>query len=100
MKSRVVFLVRLKPGAEEAFLAAYESIRRLVAEEAEGHLVDQVCQSADDPESWMITSEWRSLEDFLRWEASEEHRRRVRPLRECIAEAQSLRFLVHVETGH
>lgn len=100
MKGRIVFLIRLKPGAQDDFLAAYNAIRELVAHGVKGHLVDQVCQSADDPESWCITSEWEQLEDFLAWERTEAHRELVKPLRACIAEARSLKFHVREETGH
>jgi len=100
MKGRVVFLIRLKPGTQEQFLAAYESVRHLVAEGVDGHLVDQVCRSPDDPDSWLITSEWESLEHFLAWERTEEHRELVKPMRDCMAEARSLKFVVQQETAH
>jgi len=99
-KGRVVFLIRLKPGSQDAFLEGYEAIRHEVAEGVQGHLVDQVCQSPDDPDSWVITSEWESLEDFLAWERTEEHRETVKPMRECMAEARSLKFEVVQETSH
>jgi heme oxygenase (mycobilin-producing) len=99
-KGRVVFLIRIKPGTQEQFLEAYEGIRHLVADGVDGHLVDQVCQAPDDPESWLITSEWESLEDFLAWERTEEHRDLVKPMRECFAEARSLKFEVREETSH
>ncbi len=97
-KGRVVFVLQLKPGMSEQFLQAYESMRYEVASGVEGHLVDQVCRSPDDPDRWLITSEWRSLEDFLAWEATEEHRELARPLRECFAEARSLKYEVVEET--
>jgi heme-degrading monooxygenase HmoA len=100
VKGRVVFLIRLKPGTQEQFLEAYEGIRHLVAEGVPGHLVDQVCSSPDDPESWLITSEWESLQHFLDWETKQEHRDLVKPMRECFAEARSLKFEVHEETSH
>lgn len=100
MKGRVVFLIKTKPGTEEQFLQAYEGIRHLVAEGVDGHLVDQVCRQPDDPDSWLITSEWESLEHFLAWERTEEHRDLVKPMRECFAEARSLKFEVVQETGH
>lgn len=100
MKGRVVFLIRLKPGAQDEFLAAYNAIRKMVSEGVKGHLVDQVCQSLDDPENWCITSEWERIEDFLAWERTEAHRELVKPMRSCIAEAQSLKFHVREETGH
>ena len=99
MKGRVVFLLRLKPGTADQFLEAYDSIRDLVAEGVPGHLVDQVCSAPDDPDSWMITSEWENLESFLAWERTEEHRDLVKPMRECFAEARSLKFEVREETS-
>ena len=62
--------------------------------------VDQVCQSPDDPDSWLITSEWETLDHFLEWESKEEHRDLVKPMRECFAEARSLKFDVQKETSH
>lgn len=100
MKGRVVFLIRIRPGLQDEFLRAYDGIRHLVAQGVKGHLVDQVCQSPTDPESWVITSEWESLDDFLAWESTEEHRELVKPMRECMAEARSLKFVVREETSH
>jgi heme-degrading monooxygenase HmoA len=96
-KGRVVFLIHLKPGSAAAFLAAYERIRADVAS-VRGHIVDQVCRLRDGDNSWLITSEWQSLEDFLEWESTEEHRELARPLRECFAEARSLKYVVVEET--
>ena len=98
MKGRVVFLIRIKPGTQEQFLAAYEAIRHEVAEGVRGHIVDQVCQDPDDPDSWLITSEWEDLEGFLEWERTEEHRELAKPLRDCFAEARSHKFVVREET--
>jgi heme oxygenase (mycobilin-producing) len=99
-KGRVVFLLKIKPGMNEQFLEAYEGIRHVVAEGVDGHLVDQVCQARDDPESWLITSEWESLDHFLAWEATQEHRDLVKPMRDTFAEARSLKFEVREETTH
>lgn len=97
---RVVFMLKLKPGSQQDFLDAYESIRLNVAEGVKGHIMDQVCQDPNDPEGWLITSEWENLEDFLEWEATEEHRDLVKPMRDCFAEARSLKYIVKKETGH
>ena len=98
-KGRVVFMIRLKPGSQDQFLEAYESIRYEVARGVKGHLVDQVCQSPDDSDGWLITSEWESLDDFLAWEEEPSHRELARPLRECMAEARSLKYVVRKETS-
>jgi heme-degrading monooxygenase HmoA len=97
-RARVVFLVRVPAARTADFLRAYESVRHLVAEGVPGHLVDQVCRSATDPEQWLITSEWARLADFEEWERSPAHRDLVRPMRECFTDARSLRFVVHAQT--
>ncbi|GAB2956548.1 hypothetical protein GCM10027280_51460 [Micromonospora polyrhachis] len=98
-KARVLFLIRVPLARTDEFLRAYQQIRYLVAEGVPGHLVDQVCRSAADPEQWLITSEWLTLEHFEAWERSPEHRELVRPLRDCLTEARSLRFAVQAETS-
>jgi heme oxygenase (mycobilin-producing) len=98
-RARVVFLIRVPAERTEDFLAAYERIRYEVAEGVPGHLVDQVCQSSADPEQWLITSEWESLDAFAAWERSPDHRTLVRPMRECMSDATSLRFAVRTQTS-
>jgi heme-degrading monooxygenase HmoA len=98
MKGRVVFHIHLKPGREDDFLQAYEATRHLVAQGVEGHIVDQVCQSIDDPQAWLITSEWESIDNFLAWEQMQEHRDLAKPMRDCWDEARSHKFVVRVET--
>jgi len=98
-KGRVVFVLRLKPGTQEAFLNAYEAIRYEVARGVPGHLMDQVCQAPEDPEAWLITSEWETLDHFLDWERTQEHRDLVKPMRDCFAEARSLKYVVREETS-
>lgn len=97
-RGRVVFVIELKPGMQHRFLEAYEAIRYDVAQGVKGHVVDQVCQSPDDENRWLITSEWESLDAFLDWERTPEHRELARPLRECMAEAQSYKYVVRQET--
>jgi heme-degrading monooxygenase HmoA len=97
-RARVVFMVRVPLDRTAAFLEGYEKIRYSVAEGVPGHLLDQVCRSDDDPEQWLITSEWETLAAFEAWESSPDHRELVRPLAQCITERRSLRFLIHKET--
>ena len=99
-RARIVFLVRVKPGMREDFLRAYEQIRYDVASGVDGHLVDQLCERPDDPDAWLITSEWETLEHFLAWERSPGHQDLMAPMRACIAERESLRFRVVAETRH
>jgi heme-degrading monooxygenase HmoA len=97
-RGRVVFVIELKPGMQQEFLDAYEAIRYDVARGVKGHVVDQVCQSPDDEDRWLITSEWESLDDFLEWERTPEHRELARPLRECMADARSYKYVIRQET--
>ncbi|HUY45928.1 MAG TPA: antibiotic biosynthesis monooxygenase family protein [Streptosporangiaceae bacterium] len=98
VRARIVFLIRVPAERAHDFLTAYEKIRYEVAEGVPGHLVDQVCQSPADPEQWLITSEWESLGTFEAWERSPGHRELVRPMRECMTEARSLRFAIRLQT--
>ncbi|MED7951245.1 MULTISPECIES: antibiotic biosynthesis monooxygenase family protein [unclassified Streptomyces] len=98
-RGRVLFLITVKEERREDFLKAYEQVRHLVAEGVPGHVRDQVCQSSTDPEQWLITSEWRALDDFVAWEETEEHRDLVRPMRECFTNAKSIRFHIQAETS-
>jgi heme-degrading monooxygenase HmoA len=97
-KLRVLFLITVLDGAEQRFLDAYDAIRHRVAQ-VPGHLQDQVCQSTTDPAQWVITSEWRSAEHFAEWERSEAHRTLVAPLRDCLTDPRSMRFVVRRETA-
>lgn len=98
-RARIVFLIRVPEENRERFLAAYERIRYQVAEGVPGHLRDQVCQSTSDPEQWLITSEWESLDDFVAWEQSPGHRELAGPMRACMTEARSIKFVVREETS-
>ncbi|HEY7597556.1 MAG TPA: antibiotic biosynthesis monooxygenase family protein [Actinophytocola sp.] len=99
MRARIVFLIRVPEENRERFLTAYERIRYQVAEGVPGHLRDQVCQSTSDPEQWLITSEWESLDDFVAWEQSPGHRELAGPMRACMTEARSIKFVVREETS-
>lgn len=98
-RARIVFLIRVPEENQERFLAAYERIRYEVAEGVPGHILDQVCQSTTDPEQWLITSEWESLDAFTAWEQSPGHRELARPMRECMTEARSIKFAIREETA-
>lgn len=94
---RVLFHLTLKPGAEETFLKAYEAVRWVVAS-VPGHLGDQVCQSTEDPNEWVLTSQWRSAEDFLAWERTPEHRALAAPMMAVVEKRRSLRYVIRRET--
>jgi heme-degrading monooxygenase HmoA len=96
---RVMFLLRVEKSDQANFLAEYDKIRYHVAA-IDGHLVDQVCQSLDDPCQWLIASEWESPQHFLDWEAGAGHRQVAGGLISYASERQSLRFVVRQQTLH
>lgn len=98
-RARVIFLIRVPADRTGDFLDAYQKIRYEVAEGVPGHLVDQVCQNPAEPEQWLITSEWDSMESFEAWERSPGHRVLIRPMRECMSEAKSTRFVIRQQTA-
>jgi heme-degrading monooxygenase HmoA len=63
-----VFLY-LRAEDEQRLVAAYDEIRFRVAA-ADGHISDQLLQSLDDPQQWVITSEWETAEHYARWASS------------------------------
>jgi heme oxygenase (mycobilin-producing) len=63
-------------------------------------VVLRVCRSPSDPLDWLITSEWETLDHFLEWEKTPEHRELVKPMRERFAETKSLKYVVRQETSH
>ncbi|TGB14472.1 cupin domain-containing protein [Streptomyces sp. MZ04] len=95
--ARILFTVKVAEEKREEFLAAYEKVRFSVAATA-GHIRDQICQASDDPEKWMITSEWTSIADFFAWEKSEEHKEIVQPMRACYSDPEFRSFTVVAET--
>ena len=99
-RARIVFLVRVPTARTEEFLRAYENIRYEVAAGVPGHILDQVCQSPADPEQWLITSEWESLDHFVAWEQSPGHRELAGPMRACMTEARSIKFEIREETAN
>lgn len=98
-EARVVFIVHVPNERQSEFLSAYEEIRFAVADGVSGHVADEICQSDTDPEKWLITSTWHSLDDFRTWEQSPEHRELVAPLSRCFTQASSQRFHVHARTS-
>jgi len=63
---RVLVFLRVADGAQDRFLAAYESIRHRVAA-APGHLGEELGQSPSDPRNWLLTSEWETPEHYRAW---------------------------------
>ncbi|CAL9615662.1 hypothetical protein SUDANB6_05743 [Streptomyces sp. enrichment culture] len=95
---RVLLHVDLHEGAQQRFLDAYEQMRHHVAS-LPGHLGDQLCQSAENPSQWLITSEWESAPPYLAWVNSEDHIETVGPMQSCVRDLRSVRYHIVRETG-
>jgi heme-degrading monooxygenase HmoA len=95
---RFILDVRIKPGRREDLARAYAALRQRV-EQAPGLLGHQLCESIDDPERWLVISEWESLEASTAWDRSDEHARLIAPMRDCFAEAGSTKFAVRDGAG-
>jgi heme-degrading monooxygenase HmoA len=93
--ARFTLAVRLKPGREEDLMRAYDALRRRVVA-AEGLVGHQLCQSLDDPERWLITSEWESVEASSAWDRSSEHDALTGPLRDCWQAAEATKYVVRL----
>ncbi len=95
--ARILLMVAVAEKDRENFLAAYEKVRFEVAS-VPGHIRDQICQSPEAPEKWLITSEWTSTADFFAWEKSEGHKELVRPMRAYYSDPEFRSFTVVAET--
>ncbi|CAL9352101.1 hypothetical protein SUDANB58_00485 [Streptomyces sp. enrichment culture] len=80
---RVVRLLRVREGREDAFVKAYRGVRER-AVRFPGHLGEQLCRSVDEPGRWLLTSEWRSPEVLRRWRADPGHTALVEPMNACL----------------
>jgi heme-degrading monooxygenase HmoA len=86
MSVRLVVDVRVKPGSQEELRRAYAALAERVHEQP-GLVSHQLCEAIDDPERWLVVSEWESLEQSTAWDRSEEHARLLAPMRACFERA-------------
>lgn len=93
MSVRLVVDVRIKEGTQEALSRAYADLVARASEEP-GLIAHQLCQSVDEPDRWLVISEWQSLEASAAWDRSEDHGRLLAPMRACFAQAARAAFEV------
>jgi heme-degrading monooxygenase HmoA len=93
MSVRFVMDARLKPGSADALRAAYAELRARVEQEPE-LISHQLCEAVDDPDHWIVTSEFQTLEGARAWLRSEDHRTLIGPIRACFAQGQSVELEV------
>ncbi|GHO65447.1 hypothetical protein KSC_043390 [Ktedonobacter sp. SOSP1-52] len=80
MTTRVMVFANIIPGHNEAFEAAFEEVTRQVKGTA-GHIRDELLHQADDPNRYILLSEWESRQAFLAWEDAPIHRQTTTPMR-------------------
>ncbi len=85
--------VRVKPGSQDELKRAYAALRERAADEP-GLIDHQLCQALDDPERWLVISEWETAEASTAWDRSEDHARLLAPMRACFAQANRAGFEV------
>ncbi len=98
----VVFVlqVRVREGEEARFLERYAALAARVGEGLDGHVSHRLCRGSDDPDQWLILSEWESADAARAWEASAEHGALTMPLRDCWGEAQRQAYRIEGEVRH
>lgn len=97
-QDRLRVLLHLRAEDEQALLAAYDNIRHRVAQ-ADGHIVDQLLQSIDDPREWVITSEWETAEHYARWAKSHTVDELAAPIIASSTDRRHLRYAVRRHTS-
>ena len=94
MAARFVLEFQVTPGREDDVRQAYAALRERLQQGVPGLLGHQLCQNADAPLRFIITSEWEDLESSTSWDRSAEHNELVAPLRQCFERAGSTKYVV------
>ena len=108
MPALVMVFAKIDRGNEEAFEAAYAEVTSKV-KGTKGHIADELLRRApgnvrqalmrdpDDPNTFMVTSDWESRDAFTQFERSPEQDDLTAPLREL---RESGRMKVHELVTH
>jgi heme-degrading monooxygenase HmoA len=92
-KTRVILQMRLHEGMGETYAAAYDLVQGKIAR-AEGFISSQLCKSVKDPDSWIVVSEWQTLQHYLVFVDSEDFKAQRAPMRECVLHGESSQYAV------
>lgn len=95
---RATLQIKVKPGREEEFEAAW----RRIAEQVSGHpgnLRQALARDREDPSTFVISTDWVSRETFAEFEQSPEQDELTAPLRDLRESGRMTvhDLLVHVE---
>ena len=102
MGDGVVFVVRarVKDGLEDEFLRCYRALSDRVGRGLDGHVAHRLCRALDEPDRWLIVSEWETLEQSEAWDRSPEHRELTGAMRKSWSEVERSGYAVELETRH
>jgi len=78
--ARMMVFATIKDGENEGFEAAYLEVTRKV-QGTPGHISDELLRSDEDPNKYILLSEWESKEAFLAWEDAPIHMGTTTPMR-------------------
>ena len=93
MSVRLVVDVRVAEESGAELAGAYAAL--VARAKLQPGLIDhQLCQAIDDPERWLVISEWETVELSTAWDRSEDHARLLAPMRACFTQASRAAFAV------
>lgn len=91
MSVRMLMFSTVDPEREREFERSFSSVRRRVTQVA-GHLRDELLREDGVPGSYLLVSEWRSRDEFVRWLHSPSHQEMTGPLHQYFTGASRLRY--------
>ena|SRR5205085_10597069 len=80
MSVRVVVVVKIEPGQEAAFEAAFAEVSRAVSGTL-GHIRDELLREQGRQGSYLLLGEWQSAAAFHAWHDDPEHSVTTAPMR-------------------
>jgi heme oxygenase (mycobilin-producing) len=80
MAARVMVFAKIKEGEGEQFERAYAEVTSKV-KGTKGHIADELLRRDDDPNAYILLSEWESKDAFLAWEDAPIHMNTTTPMR-------------------
>jgi quinol monooxygenase YgiN len=97
---RATLHIKVKAGREDEFQAAWAKIAEEVRKDPD-NLRQTLLRDADDPSSFVVTSDWTSREAFSRFERSPDQDELTAPLRDLRESGRMTvqELLLHIEGG-
>lgn len=80
MVARVMVFADIREGEEDKFIEAFKEVTSKV-KGTPGHIRDELLRRDDQPNKFILLSEWESKEAFLGWEDDPVHMNTTTPMR-------------------